>query len=209
MAGQGQCGVKKLSAEAQALLHRLLDQGAEPGAIVRAIREQTGERVSVAAVTRYGAAYRSCQDRARHLRDGVSDCLERVRRDGIQVSDLLRAVLIERLSTASKDGTAAELDLLKLEEADRKRGEYELKQRQAGALNQYREWDMGLKYRKQELAEKQFELQNERARASFEEMERKVQKGESLSAEDVRRIREIFGLGDVEEATETQRHGEE
>ena len=199
MAGQGQSGVKKLGAEGQALLHRMLDEGGQPEGIARALREQTGERVTVTAITRYAEVYRRCQEKAKRLRKGMNEFLERVHRSGIQVSDLLRAVLIERLSTASKDGTAAGLDLLELDEADRRRGEYELKQRQADALNQYREWDMGLKYRKQELAEKQVELQHERARASFEELERKAQTGERLSAEDVRRIREIYGLGDEEE----------
>jgi len=194
MAARGTSGVKKLSAEAQALLHRLLDQGEEPEAIARGIREQTGGRVAVASITQYAAAYRRSQEKAKELREGMDGFLERVQREGVQVSDLLRAVLIERLSTVSKDGTAKKLDLLKLEEADRKRGEYELKVRQARSLSEFREWDMHLKYRKQELAEKEFETRIERLQASFQELERKAQTGESLSAEDVRRVREIYGL---------------
>src|SRR5919109_229933 len=100
MAGRGRVAVRKLGAEAQALLHRLLDQGGTPEAIARAIQEQTGERVTTAAVTQYAEAYRNCQERAQQLREGMDGFLERVRKDGIQISDLLRAVLIERLSMA-------------------------------------------------------------------------------------------------------------
>ena len=191
-----QSGIKQLSAEAQALAHRMLDQGETPAAMARAIRAQTGERVTPAAITRYASLYRKRQQKQQQLRQRMDGFLTLVQQDGIPVSDLLRAVLLERLSTAGEDGTAAELDLLKLEESERKRGEYELKQRQAYLLNFFRERDLELKDRKQNLAEKQFELQREKARANFQELERKAQAGESLNPEDLRRIREIYGLYD-------------
>ena len=191
-----QSGIKQLSAEAQALAHRMLDQGETPAAMARAIRAQTGERVTPAAITRYASLYRKRQQKQQQLRQRMDGFLALVQKDGIQVSDLLRAVLLERLSTAAEDGTAAELDLLKLEEAERKRSEFELKQRQTQSLNRFREWEMQIKERKHQLAEKQFELQRERARANVQELERKAQAGESLSPDDIRRIREIFGLYD-------------
>jgi hypothetical protein len=196
MTKPAQSGITQLSAEAQALAHRMLDQGETPAAIARAIRAQTGERVTSAAVTRYASLYRKRQQKQQQLRQRMDGFLTLVQKDGIQVSDLLRAVLLERLSTAGEDGTAAELDLLKLEESERKRGEYELKQRQAHFSNLYREQDLQLKDRKQNLAEKQFELQREKARANFQELERKAQAGESLTSDDIRRIREIYGLSD-------------
>lgn len=191
-----QSDITKLQPESQALLHRMLDQGNPPASIARAIRAQTGERVSVPAITRYATRYHKRRQKQQQLRQRLDGFLALVQKDGILVSDLLRAVLIERLSTAEEDGTAAELDLLKLEEAERKRGEFELKQRQAHSLNRYREWEMELKERKHTLAEKQFQLQRERAHASFQELERTAQAGQPLSSDDLRRIREIYGLED-------------
>jgi len=194
-----QSGVRNLGEQSHSVLHRMLDQGETPAAIARAIRAQTGERVTASAIEHYARFYRQRQLKEQQLRERMDGFLTRVEKDGIPVSDLLRAVLIERLSTAEEDGTAAELDLLKLEEADRKRGEFEFKQRQGYLLNFFRERDMEVKERKQDLAEKQFELQRETARANFQELERKAQAGESLNAEDIRRIREIYGLEDEAE----------
>lgn len=196
MTQPAQSGVRNLGEQSHSVLHRMLDQGETPAAISRAIRAQTGERVTPAALTRYASLYRQRQQKQQQLRERMDGFLARVQKDGIRVSDLLRAVLIERLSTADEDGTAAELDLLKLEEAERKRGEFELKQRQAHFLNLYRERDMELKEHKHDLAERQFQLQRETARANFQELERKAQAGESLSPDDLRRIREIYGLSD-------------
>ena len=223
MTQTAQSGVRNLGEQSHSVLHRMLDQGETPAAIARAIRAQTGERVTSAAITRYASLYRKRQQKQQQLRQRMDGFLTLVQKDGIQVSDLLRAVLLERLSTAGEDGTAAELDLLKLEESERKRGEYELKQRQALSSNRYREWELQIKDRRHALAEKQFQFQCERARANVQELERKAQAGESLSPDDIRRIREIYGLyddpqpsiphrwheytHDETEATETQRHG--
>ena len=196
MTQAAQSGVRHLSEQSQSVLHRLLDQAETPAAIARAIRAQTGERVTPAAITRYASLYRKRQQKQQQLRQRMDGFLALVQKDGILVSDLLRAVLIERFSTAHEDGTAAELDLLKLEEAERKRGEYELKQRQAHFSNLYRERELELKGRKHNLAEKQFQLQRERARAAVDQLEGKARAGQPLSRDDIRRIREIYGLYD-------------
>jgi hypothetical protein len=199
MPTRGKHGIGKLSEQAQATLHRLLDQGAKPSAIARAIWEQTRERISAAAITRYGTLYRKRQQKQQQLQQKMDGFLSRVQQDGILVSDLLRAVLVERLSAAGDDGTAAELDLLKLEEAERKRSEFEMRQRQAHFSNLYRERELDLKERKHALAEREFQLQREKARANFQELERKASAGESLTADDLRRVREIYGLYDQPE----------
>ena len=198
----------QLRPEAQALIHRMLDQGEKPSAIARAIQAQTGERVSAKAITPYSSLHQKRRQKQQQVQQRLDGFLARLQKDGLLVSDLLRAVLIERLSTADQDGTAAELDLLKLEEAERKRGDYELKQRQAHFSNLYRERELDLKERKHLLAEKEFQLQREKGRANLQELERKAHAGQSLTPDDVRRIREIYGLYDEPEATETPRHGE-
>ncbi len=194
MPAPSQSGIRKLSERAQATLHRLLDQGKTPAAIARAIGEQTRERISTSAITRYASGYRKRAQKQHHLRQKMDTFLSRVQQDGIPVSDLLRAVLVERLSAAGKDGTAAQLDLLKLEEAERKRSEFEMRQRQVHFSNLYRERELDLKERKHVLAEKGFQLQREKARANFEVLERKASSGESLTPDDLRRVREIYGL---------------
>jgi len=200
---RSQSGIRKLSERAQTILHRLLDQGETPAAIARAIWEQTRERLSAAAITRYGGRYRKRRQQQQQLQQKMDTFLSRVQQDGILVSDLLRAVLVERLSAAGEDGTAAKLDLLKLEEAERKRSEFEMRQRQVHFSNLYRERELDLKERKHALAEKEFQLQREKARANFQELERKASTGESLTTDDLRRVREIYGLYD-EQTTVTE-----
>ena len=194
MPGKPQSGVSKLSEQGQAILHRLLDEQSQPAEIARALWQQTRERLTAAAITRYASGYRRRRQKQQRLRQGMDSFLSRVHQDGIPVSDLLRAVLIERLSAAGEDGTAAELDLLKLEEAERKRGEYELKQGQAHLSNLYREREMELKERKTKLAEKQFRMQRAKTKTNIEELERKASAGQPLTPDDLQRIREIYGL---------------
>jgi len=199
MAKPDQPDAPKLGEQSQSVLHRMLDRQEKPAAIARAIRTRTGEQVTADAVEHYARFYHQRRQKEQQLRQRLDGFLTRIEQDGIHVSDLLRALLIERLRTAEKDGVGAELDLLKLEEADRKRAELQLKQQQAHSLIHYREWDRGLKERKQDLAEKQFRLQRKTARAHFQELEQKARTGQSLSADEVRRIREIYGLPDEEE----------
>ena len=189
-----QSDVQRLSEQAQVVLHRMLDQRAKPASIARAIKEQTGERITPRAVTTYGAAYRKRRASQVQISEKLDGFVSQVEKDGVPISDLLRAVLRERLQKAGEDGTAADLDLLKLEEHERKRSELELKERQSYYINRYREHEMEMKGRKQELAEKQFRLRRKQARASFAQLEQKAATGQPLTDDDMRNIRAIYGL---------------
>jgi hypothetical protein len=194
MKAQRKSGMAKLGEQVQMLLHRMLDEHARPAAIAAAIKEQTGERVTPSAITHYGSAYRKRGRKQVRLRESVEELVAKARQDGIQVSDLLRALLVERLKKADKDGTATGLDLLTLEEHERKRSDFDLKERQAHFCNLFREQDMALKQRKQDLAEKVFRLRRKQAHVSFAALEQKAAAGQALTADDMQQIRAIYGL---------------
>jgi hypothetical protein len=86
------------------------------------------------------------------------------------------------------------MDLLALETVERKRGEYELKQQQAAWSAEVKQRELELKERQVRIAEKRFQMVREKAKAHVQTLERKVAGGRSLTQDDVRRIREIYGL---------------
>ena len=189
-----QSGIRRLSEQAQMLLHRMLDQGAGAAAIARAIADETGERIVPQSIVAYSRHYRRRQQQRQRLRQGM-DAFEELARDkGLPVTDLLRALLQERLATAAKDGSAADLDILDLAEEERRRTDSEWRQRQATFSNLYRERDLDLKQRRQKLAEQEFRWKRKQARARVTELEQKAATGRPLTEDDMRQIRAIYGL---------------
>ena len=187
-------GVKHLSERAQGVLHRLLDQCVEPKSIAQVVWLQTRERVTAEAITRYVSRYRKRQQEQQRIREKLDGIIAQARKEGITTSDLLRAALLEKLSQSQRDGTLKKMDLLALETVERKRGEYELKQRQAQLSAAFRERELQLKERQTRISEKRFRLERDKAKAHVQTLERKVAGGQRLTQDDVRKIREIYGL---------------
>lgn len=189
-----QSGVRHLSERAQGILHRLLDEQVEPESIAQVIWLQARERVSPPAITRYASGYRKRQQERQRIRETLDGIIARARKEGITTSDLLRAAWLEKLSQSQRDGTLKKMDLLALETVERKRGEYELKQQQAAWSAEVKQRELELKERQVRIAEKRFQMVREKAKAHVQTLERKVAGGRSLTQDDVRRIREIYGL---------------
>ena len=122
----------------------------------------------------------------------------------MKVSELLRAALIETLVVASRKKQFTKPDLFKLDDAERKRREFELKQKQARQAARREKKELELKERQTRLAEQSFQIDREKAQAALKKLERKAEKGQSLSREDVRRIREIYGLYEEEPELEVR-----
>ena len=202
---QSRVSIKQLSERGQAVLHRLLDEGMRTDWIPDVVWLQTREVVSEQAITRYASRYRKRQQEQQRIRETLDGILERAHREGITTSDLLRAALLEKLSQSQRNGTLKKMDLLALETVERKRGEYELKQRQAQWSAEFRERELRLKERQTRIAEKRFRLIRDKAKASLETLEEKASAGGRLSADDLRKIREIYGL--YEDGGEQQNHG--
>jgi hypothetical protein len=86
------------------------------------------------------------------------------------------------------------MDWLELETVERKRGEYELKRKQAELGAAFRERELQLKERQTRIAEKRFRLEREKARANMQALESKAAAGQALTEDDLRKVREIYGL---------------
>ena len=194
MQTKSQSGVKKLGEQAQGILHRLLDEQVPPESIANILWLQTRESISPEAITRYASRYRRRQQEQEQLRQKLDGFIARAQQDGISISDLLRAFLVEKLSQARRDGTLKKIDFLDLETAERRRSEFELKQRQAQLSAAFRERELNLKERQTRIAEERFQLDRAKAQAVLDRLTRKAQTGQRLTTDDVRRVQEVYGL---------------
>ncbi len=185
MPKQQQFAVEKLSEAAQALMHQMLDQQASPKSIARALRERTGKHVSASAITRHAAHYREQQQKRQQARQRTADLIERVRQQGYEISALLRAAVLEAFTKTKRDGPLKKISPLQLESAERKRRELALKEEQVRFTG-----------RRVKVFEQRLELYRKKAKADIKKLDRKAKLGESLTADDVRRIREIYGIYD-------------
>jgi hypothetical protein len=193
-----QSGIARLSERAQGILHRLLDQNQPPASIARVLLLQTRESVSPAAITRYASRYRKRRQEQQAVQQKTDGVIARAQQDGIPVSDLLRAVLIEKLSRGPRDRTIAKLDLFKLEAAERLRSAIDLRREQAALSARHKERDLDLKERHANIEEQRFQLEREKAKTNFEKLERKAAAGRPLTLDDIRKIKEIYGIYESE-----------
>ena len=194
MTGSIQSDITKLRPESQALIHRMLDQGAEHNEIRRAVYRLSGERVSLYALSYYAAHYTQRSQKRQEARTQTDDFIRLIGKHGVKISDLLRALVVEKLLLARSKKLLSKTDLFKLDDAERKRREFELKQKQSRASTRHKKRELDLKERQTHLDEQRWNLDHKKAQATLDQLDRKAQAGKSLSPEDVRRIREIFGL---------------
>lgn len=185
MPKQQQFDVEKLSEAAQALMHQMLDQQASPKTIARALRERTGKFISQSAITRHAAHYRGQQEKRQQARQRTTDLIERVRQQGYEISALLRAAVLEAFTKTKRDGPLQKISPLQLESAERKRRELALKEEQ-----------VQLTGRRVKVFEQRWEINRRKAQAELKKLDRKAKLGESLTAGDVRRMREIYEIYD-------------
>ena len=195
-----QSDVMKLSAEAQALVRRMLDLDETPDDIRRAVHRLTGEKVLLTALGYYAAHYTKSSQSQEEARTETDDFIRLAAKKGVKVSELQRAILVESLFATRREKQFTKADLFKLDDAERKRKELELKQKQERQAARREKKELEMKERQVRLAEEKLELMREQMKPALEKLDRKAQKGERLSAEDVRRIREIYGLADEKEA---------
>jgi len=188
--------IEELSAEAQALIHRMLDQNELPDDVARAVFRLSGERVSRAAITYYAFRYAERRREHRTARAETDDFIRLAGKQGVKISELLRAAVIEKLILTRRNGKFNKTDLFKLDDAERRRRELELKQKQARQATKHKRREIELKERKMQLDEQRLKLGQ-----ALDRLEDKASSGE-LTQEDVRRFREMYGLYDDEKKSE-------
>ena len=203
MPARFQFAVLKLSEQAQAVIRRLLDRGDGPIKIASAVRKKTGERVSRFSVSRYAELYRTRQRREQRARQFTDHLVHQAQQQGCEISEMLRASFFEAFTEAQTSGSLRDMNPLLLETAQRKRRELELKEEQARRASeqkerefQIKEQQVGLAKRRVEITEQRFQLDREKAEAVLKRLEHKASTGESLTPDDIRRIKEIYGIYD-------------
>jgi hypothetical protein len=206
-------GVRGLSERGQAILHRLLDQHVPADSIARVLWLHTRERLSPEAIARYASRYGKRQQEQQRLKEKLDGFLGQARSQGVSVSDLLRAVLIERLSSPHADPSLRRLDVLKLEAAERLRSGLELRREQVRQAAELRRQDLALKERQVLVAEGRYQLDREKFQAAINTLERKAAAGKRLTPLDVNRVKALYGLYEEQSVshddhqTETQETG--
>jgi hypothetical protein len=185
MADQNQSAVKKLSERAQILIHQMLDRSASASSIVRTIARTTHEKISPEDIVRYAKHYAAtvqAEDNARHL---TTHLVGEIIRQGDEVSEMLRAAIQEAIKRARKTGALDKMDPLRLEAADRHRQELDLRKKQ-----------LSLAERRVKVSEDRWKLDRKKGQATLRKLDRKAKAGQSLTAQEMERVREIYGLYD-------------
>ena len=185
MPKQQQFVLDKLSASEEALIHRMFDQDASPRTISRALRKRTGKHISQSAVTHIVSRYWIKQQKQRDARQQTEDLIEKARKQGHEISGLLRAAVLEAFTKTKRKGPFHEIGPLKLESADRKRRELTLKEEQVQFTG-----------RRVKVFEQRWELNRKQAQAALRKLDRKAKLGKPLTAAEARRIREIYEIYD-------------
>ena len=198
MSGWPQSDVRKLSEEAQALVCRMLDQGELPNEIRRAVERLTGEKVMLHALSVFAEHYTRKSEDHKKARKDTDTFVRLAGKKGVKVSELIRAILVETLVVTRRKKQFTKADVFKLDDAERKRRELELKLKQERKAARREKKELEMKERQVRLAEEKLQLVREQMGEAIKKLDRKTQRGELVSTEDVRRIREIFGLGDDE-----------
>ena len=193
MAARFQFAVLKLSEQAQVLIHRLLDSRKGPVLISRSVHKQTGEKISPSCILRYAQYYRMRKRIMQKGRKRTDELVELAAQNGDQIPEMLRAAFLESFTEASMNGAVRDMNPLTLETAERKRQELKIKERQ-----------MLLAERRVEVVEQRLQFDRDRRSAELKRLDEKAHKGQPLTPEDVRRIREIYGLADERAAEEQE-----
>jgi len=180
-----QFAVLKLSEQAQTLIRRMIDADQGPYVTAAAVKKLTGETVTPTSLYRYAQHYRMLKRLEKNGRLQTDRLVRQAAEEGDKISELLRAAFHESFHEKSMNGAVREMNPLALEAAERKRQELKLKERQ-----------FLLAERRVEVVEKRLLFDREKRAAELKRLEEKAQTGQPLTPDDIRRIREIYGLDD-------------
>jgi hypothetical protein len=190
-----QLSVRQLSERAQILIHQMLDRHAAADSIARTIRSTTHEPVSAEAITRYTKIYAAKVQAKENARQRTAHLVGEIIQHGVEVSDMLRAAFQESFARAKKTGALPEMNPLLFEAAERRRLELDLRKKQ-----------VSLAERRVQVFEDRLYLDRKKAQAAIAQLDRKARRGVSVTAKEVDRIRQLYGIF---ESTDRQASAEE
>jgi len=179
---------------ARARLHQSLDRHESASVIARQLSQLTGKIISRFAVRRYATNYLAVASDEAKARTETKQITQAVAASGDAVSDLLAASLRESLALAKSEGRLRRLNPLLLEQADRRRRELAIKERA-----------ITLAERRVDVIESRFKIDKGKADKLIADLELKSRRGESVTAEQIKQIREIYGVYEQLDAALTTR----
>ncbi len=176
--------VDQLSSEARNLLYACFAEGLTAAETTARLKDTLDVELAERTVGRRKAEWTEAQARRQRGREQLEDLVSASRKGNATASEMLTALAMQQLMN-DPDGVM-ELDPIALQQTSIKAEQVKL---QAQSL--------ALKEREIALSESKFALlkaERERALAATSELEKKAQSGQQLTADDIRRIREVYGL---------------
>jgi hypothetical protein len=180
-----QLAVLQLSERARIHVNQMLDRHQQPAIIARSIGRSTHERISASAIAAYAKQYALKVQVKEDARQRATILVTGMIRQGADVSESLRAAFYESFNFHVEIGTLKKMNPLLFEAADRRRIELDLHKKQ-----------VSLAERRVQVFEERLHLDRKKAQALTEKLERKARIGASVTPEEIRQIREIYGVYD-------------
>lgn len=180
-----QVAIVKLSERARIHVHQMLDRHETPSSIARCIGRTTGEHIAAATVAAYANHYAVKVQAKEDARQSASNLVAGMIRMGADVSESLQAAFYEAFNYHVEIGTLKKMNPLLFEAAERRRIELDLHKKQ-----------VSLAERRVQVFEQRLHLDRKKAQAITQKLERKARRGASVTPQEIRQIREIYGVYD-------------
>ncbi len=185
MPKQQQFPLLKLTASEEKLIYKMFDEDASARTISRALRERSGKLISPSSITHIVGNHWGVRQKEREDRLKIEKLVREARLQGHEISSLLRAALLEAFKKTKRDGPFKKIAPLQLESAERSRRELALKEER-----------LLLTGRRVKVVEQRWALNRKQAQAALRKLDRKAKRGQPLTADEARRIREIYEIYD-------------
>lgn len=177
-----------LSERAKILVHQMLDRHFLPASIARCVSRTTHEKIAAGEIEKYAKEYAATVQAKENARVRTDYLVTRVMQAGDDIPETLRAAFYEAIAWAKKTDALKEMDPLNFEAAERRRQELDLRKKQ-----------VSLAERRVKVFEERLHLDRKKARAAIAKLDRKARRGDSITPNEVQRIRELYGIYDSTE----------
>lgn len=170
----------QISPEAQRVMVAGFRERKPASVIALLVREGTGERVTVRTIERRAAAWRAEQVRRQAAREQMEDLVAAMKANDATAPEMIQALAQEALMLHPQKW--ADADPIKVQAQNLYAEEIRLKREK-----------LDVQRRAVEVQERRLALLEEKQRAAVSELE-KLERKTEITPDDLRRIREIYGL---------------
>lgn len=170
----------QISPEAQRVMVAGFRERKPASVIALLVREGTGERVTVRTIERRAAAWRAEQVRRQTAREQMEDLVAAMKQNDATAAEMIQALATDALMLAP--GAWLQADPVKIQAQNLYAEEIRLKREK-----------LDVQRRAVEVQERRLKLLEEKQRAADAALS-VLEKKADISPEDVRKVREIYGL---------------